>query len=160
VRAVASVDGRAYTDEIRTVDEVMRGLVRRDRTFAGIAAVFAAVAVLLACIGIYGVVGFRAARRTAEIGIRIALGAGRHEVVWMVMRDTAVVLAAGAAAGIPAAIGAAGALRSMLYGVEPSDPVSIAGAAAVLAGTGLAAGFLPAWRAARVAPVEALRIDG
>jgi predicted permease len=160
VRAVASVDARVFVDEIKTVDQVMHGLVRRDRTFAGIAAVFAAIAVLLACVGIYGVVAFRAGRRTAEIGIRIALGAGRRDVVWMVLRDTALVLAAGAAVGIPAAIAAAGALRGMLYGVEPADPLSVAGATAVLVGTGLTAGFLPARRAASIAPVEALRIDG
>jgi ABC-type antimicrobial peptide transport system permease subunit len=149
----------AFVDEVRTIDQVMDRLVRRDRTFAMITALFAAVAVLLACIGIYGVVAFRAARRTAEIGIRVALGATRGDVLWLIARDSAVLIAAGAVAGVPCAIAAAGGLRSMLFGVRPSDPFALGAAVVVLALTGLGASIVPARRAALVSPSEALRCD-
>jgi predicted permease len=159
VRAISSVEPRVFIDEIRTATEVVGRLARRDRTFASITGLFAAVAVFLACIGVYGIVAFRASRRTVEIGLRIALGARRRDVVWTMMRETLTLLAVGAAAGIPPALAAATALRTMLYGVQPSDAPTIVAAAATLVMIGAWAAFVPAHRASSIAPMDALRSE-
>jgi len=112
---------------------------------------------LLTSIGIYGVVAYQVTRRTGEIGIRMALGAQRTDVLWMVMRETLLVLAAGAAIGLPAAVAAARVLRSLLFALGPSDPATIIWATATLVGAGALAGFLPARRAASISPMDALR---
>jgi predicted permease len=159
VRAISSVEPRVFIDEIRTATEVVGRLARRDRTFAAITGLFAAVAVFLACIGVYGIVAFRASRRTVEIGVRIALGARRRDVVWTMMRETLTLLAVGAALGIPTALAAATALRTMLYGVQPSDAPTIVAAAATLVMIGAWAAFVPAHRASSIAPMNALRSE-
>jgi ABC-type antimicrobial peptide transport system permease subunit len=99
------------------------------------------------------------ARRTAEIGLRMALGAARGSVVGMVLRDTALLVAAGLAAGLAAAAGAMRLASSLLYGLSANDPPTLVGATAVMAAVALAAGFLPARRAADTSPMEALRHD-
>jgi len=125
--------------------------------FAFLASVFGLLALLLTSIGIYGVVAYQVTRRTGEIGIRMALGAQRTDVLWMVMRETLLVLAAGAAIGLPAAVAAARVLRSLLFALGPSDPATIIWATATLVGAGALAGFLPARRAASLTPMDALR---
>jgi ABC-type antimicrobial peptide transport system permease subunit len=118
---------------------------------------FGLLALVLTSIGIYGVVAYQVTRRTGEIGIRMALGAQRTDVLWMIVRETLWVLAAGAALGLPAAVAAAQVLRSLLFGLGPSDPPTIVLAAAALALAGTLAGFLPARRAASLSPMDALR---
>jgi ABC-type antimicrobial peptide transport system permease subunit len=112
---------------------------------------------LLTSIGIYGVVAYQITRRTGEVGIRMALGAQRRDVLWMFMRETLLVVAVGAAIGLPAGVAAAYALRSLLFGLEPSDPATIVWAIVTLAAAAALAGFLPARRAARLLPMDALR---
>ncbi len=118
---------------------------------------FAATALLLAAIGLYGVIAQSVAQRTREIGIRMALGASPRSVVLLVLSGGAAIVGLGLAAGIAGALGAGRFLSAVLYEVRPTDPVSLAGAAVLLAAVALAAHWLPARRAARVDPVEALR---
>jgi predicted permease len=154
---IQAMDPDISIDRVRTIDEVVHDLLRPDRMFAVLASVFGLLALLLTSIGIYGVVAYQVTRRTGEIGIRMALGAQRTDVLWMVMRETLVVLAAGAALGLPAAVASAHLLRSLLFGLAPSDPSAIALAATALTAAGALAGFLPARRAVSLSPMDALR---
>jgi ABC-type antimicrobial peptide transport system permease subunit len=120
-------------------------------------AIFAAMALVLAAIGVYGVISFAAGQRTKEIGLRVALGASPGSVVRLVVRQGLAIAAAGLAAGVAGALLATRFLKSMLYDVAPSDPLTFAGIVAVLAVTVLLASWIPARRAAGVQPMEALR---
>jgi ABC-type antimicrobial peptide transport system permease subunit len=112
---------------------------------------------LLAAIGIYGVMAYAVARRTAEIGLRIALGAAPAKITWMVLRDGLLLIGLGVTIGLPLSLAAGRISASLLHGIKPDDPPVFALAIAVLLGTGVLAAFLPARRAAAVAPIEALR---
>jgi len=156
-REIQAMDPDISVYNVQTINEVIDSLLQHDRMFAVLASVFGILALLLTAIGIYGVVAYQITRRTGEVGIRMALGAQRGNVLWMFMRETLLVLAAGAAIGLPAAIAVAHLLRSLLFGLEPSDPVTIIGAMVALLGAGALAGFLPARRAASLLPMDALR---
>jgi predicted permease len=156
-REIQAADQDISIDGVRTINEVIHALLQHDRMFAFLASAFGLLALLLTSIGIYGVVAYQVTRRTGEIGIRMALGAQRMDVLWMVMRETLLVLAAGTAIGLPAAVAAARVLRNLLFALGPSDPATIVWAAATLVGAGALAGFLPARRAASLSPMDALR---
>jgi ABC-type antimicrobial peptide transport system permease subunit len=158
-REIQSIDQDISVYDVRTINEVIDRLLQPDRMFAVLASVFGLLALLLTSIGIYGVVAYQITRRTGEVGIRLALGAQRRDVLWMFMRETLLVLAVGAAIGLPAAVAASYALRSLLFGLQPSDPLTIIWAMMTLVGAGSLAGFLPAWRATKVDPMVALRYE-
>jgi len=120
---------------------------------------FALLATLLAAIGLYGVLAYSVAQRTREIGVRMALGADAGNVQRLVLRQVGVMTLIGGTIGIAAALAIAHGAQSLLYELQGSDPVVIAGAAAVLAVVAFAAGFLPALRASRVDPMQALRYE-
>jgi putative ABC transport system permease protein len=120
---------------------------------------FAGTAILLAALGIYGVLMHAVAQRTREIGIRLALGARRSEVVRMVVQQAALLAFAGLILGLSLAFGASRLIRSLLFGVEPSDAVTYGAVALGLLGTALLASYLPARRASRIDPVRALRYE-
>ena len=120
---------------------------------------FGGLALLLACIGLYGVMSYAVVRRTREIGIRLAIGARPPSVMWMVLRDSVVLVLIGAALGIPAALGAGRYLRNQLFGVTPADPLAILAAIALMLAVTAAAGYMPARRASRIDPVRALRYE-
>ena len=130
-----------------------------DRLFARLATFFGVLAVLLVATGLYGTLAYKVARRTSEIGVRMALGARRLNVLWMVVRESLALCVAGALVGIPAAVAGVRLLRSMLYGIRPWDPLSFALALAGIAFVALAASFVPARRAASVDPMVALRSE-
>jgi predicted permease len=129
------------------------------RMFARLAGFFGGLAALLVATGLYGTLSYRTNRRTTEIGTRMALGAGRGRVLWIVMRESLFVTCLGAAAGLPLALLGAHVLSSMLYRLSPIDPFSFAFAIGCLALVGGVASFLPAWRAAKVDPMVALRFE-
>jgi predicted permease len=158
-REIQAIDGEALISEIRTLPQVIRDQLREDRMFATLASFFALLALALDAIGIYGIVAYRVAHRTAEIGVRMALGAQKRDVLWLIMRETLVLLAAGAAVGVPAGLAAARLIKSLLFALTPSDPLTIACATLALFAAGALAGFLPALRAASVEPALALRSD-
>jgi len=130
-----------------------------ERLLARLAIFFGMLAVILVATGLYGTLQYRVSRRTAEIGVRMALGARRGEVLWMVLRESLAESLAGVALGVPAAVTAAGLLRSMLFGLTPSDPVTLGGAAVVIAVVAVGASLIPARRAASVDPIVALRYE-
>ncbi|MFZ0594295.1 MAG: FtsX-like permease family protein, partial [Bryobacteraceae bacterium] len=150
VSPLIGVDFRAFE---ATIDE---GLLR-ERLMATLSGFFGGLAALIAAIGLYGVMSYLAARRTNEIGIRIALGADRRNILALIMRQAGALLAAGLSSGALLAIAAAGIVRSILFGLKPYDARTLALAAALLAAVTLAASYVPARRAARLDPMAALR---
>jgi predicted permease len=131
--------------------------ISQERTFAKLCACFGALALLMACVGLYGTMAYAVARRTGEIGIRMALGATRGRVVRMVLREVAVLSAFGLLIGVVAAYQTTTFLKSFLFGVKPNDPVAIGASVAILIACALIAGYLPAFRASRIDPMAALR---
>lgn len=142
---------------LETVNEQIGYSLRTERLVASLSAVFGGLATLLAAIGLYGVMAYSVTRRTREMGIRMALGATRANVVGIVMREAAVMLVAGLGVGVPLALVLADLIRSQLFGLDPRDPLTLLGAALVLTVAGGLAGFLPAFRASSVNPTTALR---
>ena len=141
----------------RTVEEQIDRMLRPERLVASLSLAFGLLATGLAAIGLYGVTAFAVARRTREIGIRIALGAERMAVIRMVLRDVAGMAGTGIAVGVASAFGLARYVESQLYGIAPRDTSTFVAAALVLGAVALASGWLPARRASRVDPVRALR---
>jgi predicted permease len=156
-RAVESVDRNVPLYEVRTQAERINESMRRERLFASLLSGFALLALALACLGIYGTLAYLVTRRTPEIGIRLALGAKPADVVSLVLRESTAPVMAGVVIGIAGSLAAGRLVESTLYGLRPRDPVTLLIAAAVLAGSALLAGWLPAHRASRIAPMEALR---
>jgi predicted permease len=130
-----------------------------ERLVATLSGFFSSLAVLLACIGLYGVMAYGVVRRTREIGIRMSLGAQRPKVLWMMFRETLVLVLAGIAVGIPAFLGVARLVRNRLFGVTPADAGTLTVATLILLGVALLAGYIPALRASRVDPMIALRYE-
>jgi len=144
---------------IKDVRELMDASVVQERLIAKLSSFFGLLAVVLAAIGLYGVMSYAVARRINEIGIRMALGAARSNVIGMILGEVAMVIAFGGVAGIGVAFAATRLLKSFLFGLTAMDPISFGGAAALLAVVGALAGYLPARRAARIDPMVALRYE-
>ncbi len=159
IRSAVAAAGAGQVEDIRTLDSVVEGTIGRERLVAALSTVFGALATLLAAIGLYGVLAYGVSRRTAELGIRMALGAQRRNVQWMVLRESLQMAAAGTGVGLAAAYAATRLVSSMLYGVKPTDGLIFAGSALVLAFVTALAGFLPARRASRIDPMVALRYE-
>jgi len=158
-RAIREVDRDLPVYEMRTLDEQRDMLLTTERVVACLAIVFGVCATVLAAIGLYGLMAFNVAQRTQEIGIRMALGARGGNVTWLVMKEIAGLVGAGVAIALPAAWILARFVKSQLYGVQPNDPLTIVAAMSVLLLTAALAGFIPAQRAARVDPIQALRYE-
>ena len=153
------LDKGVPVEKLKTEDEVVDQVLFLERTFAMLSSAFGGLALLLASIGLYGTIAYTVAQRTNEIGIRMALGADRLRIVRMVLREMLVVVSAGLAVGIPIAWFASQTLRSQLFGLSPHDGLSLTMAVAVIFAVAAVAGSIPARRAARVEPMEALRYE-
>lgn len=158
-QAVRSVDPNLPIGGITTVAEQLGNNLAQQRLIARLTAIFGALALGLACLGLYGVMSYTVARRTSELGIRLALGASRSTVLWLVLRQTLGVIGAGVAAGLLLSSLAGRTLTSLLFGLSPHDPETVFGAAAVLLLVSVGSGLRPAWRAAHVNPTESLRVE-
>jgi ABC-type antimicrobial peptide transport system permease subunit len=126
-------------------------------TSGAVIGIFGVLALVLASVGIYGTLAYSVARRTNEIGIRMAIGAQRRNVIWMVLRDSLVLISAGIILGLPLALGGTRWLSSFLFGVQRVDPLAIGSAVLLIFVMALLAGYLPARRAAKIDPMRALR---
>jgi len=157
VRAVAASVSPAISLDVSTFSDQVGRTLARPRLLASLSGFFGALALLLAVIGLYGTMSYSVERRRTEIGVRMALGAARAEVLRLVVREAGVLIAAGILAGTAIAVAGTRLLSSMLYGVTPTDVPTFLAAAAALAAVAIAASLIPAWRAAGVDPVEALR---
>ena len=156
-RVVKALGHRSLRPFFTTSSEWVDSALLQERFTAGLAAFAAALTSLLACMGVYGLLAYSVTARVREIGVRVALGAERGTVVWMIVRDGLAIAVPGVLVGAPCAWAAARLVRAQLYGIAPSDSRTLLIAAAISLATVLAASLLPALRASRVAPVEALR---
>jgi predicted permease len=158
-RAIADVDPNLPVDDPRTLVAQVASNFNSQRLAARLVGFFGGLALLLACVGLYGIVSQDVQRRRNEIGVRMALGAERKSVLWMILRDTLRLLLIGLAIGIPASVGAARLVSSQLYGFSPSAPGPFVLAAAGLSLVAIVTGLVPAHRASRVDPMVALRYE-
>jgi ABC-type antimicrobial peptide transport system permease subunit len=158
-RKVRSLAPSVAALEPRTLTELVSQRVTQERIIAQLSSFFGVLALLLAAVGLYGVLAYAVERRTSEIGIRMAIGAEPGLVVWLILRETLILLAVGAAAGAAAALALARVVAHSMYGVSTADPLTIAVSAATLAVVALAAASIPALRAARIDPIAALRVE-
>jgi predicted permease len=157
--AVAQAAPSLTATRVRTLDEQIRSDLLQERLIVQLASAFGALALLLAAVGLYGVMSYAVARRTAEFGIRMALGARRQEVLWMMIRESALIIVIGLGCGLPLMLAATRLVNSMLFGVSAADPLAISVATATLVVVALLAAALPALRASRVDPMVALRYE-
>ncbi len=141
------------TTQARRIDQT----ISQERTFAQLCTWFGMLALAMACVGLYGTMAYAVSRRTSEIGIRMALGAERRQIVWMVLRQVLALCVVGVVVGMVAVWETTSFLKSFLFGLQPNDPLALGGAAAILIGCAFAAGYAPAWRASRIDPMTALR---
>ena len=144
-------------NQVRTQDEQIAASLQRPRIFAHLTAGFGTLALVLACIGIYGIMAYSVSRRTNEIGIRMALGAEQGRVLRMVLSEASWIVVVGIGAGAAGALALGRLIASMLYGVEPSDSDTLTVSALLMLGVAFAASWIPARRAAAVDPIKALR---
>jgi predicted permease len=156
---IRNVDSNLPLLDVTTQTEQVKETLSNERLFATLSTFFAVLALLLACLGLYGVMSYATARRTNEIGIRMALGARAVDVTRMVMRETMIMVALGIMLGVGAAIATTRFVESMLFGLTPTDPVTIAVGAAIMLAVAAIAGYIPARRASAVDPMDALRHD-
>ena len=154
---VRDIDRDLPLMDVRTQRQQIDATISQQRVFASLTAAFGILALALACVGIYGIMAYAVSQRTNEIGIRLALGARRRQVRGMVLKEAGWLAAVGVTVGVAVALGLGQLLKSMLYGLQPTDPASLVGAAVLLLGVALLAGWVPAMRASRVEPMEALR---
>ena len=156
---VKQLDATMPVYELKTVEAQLDETLLTDRLIAMLSAGFGLLAMLLATIGLYGVMAFVVARRRKELGLRLALGADRALVLWLVMKEVLVLLAIGLAIGVPAALGLGRYVSSQLYGIDPNDPWIAVTTVILLALVSAAAGMIPAHRASRIDPILALRYE-
>jgi predicted permease len=158
-QVVHQADARIPVTELGSQSALIEQRLSPQILFARLCSGFAALALAIACVGLYGTMSYNIARRTGEVGIRMALGAQRRTVVWMVLRDVLILAGAGLALGVPIALGTARFVESLLYQVKPRDPGSLVVAGGVILGAALLAGYVPAYRASRIDPMTAVRYE-
>jgi ABC-type antimicrobial peptide transport system permease subunit len=158
-RAVTQIDPAVPLTQTRTIEEQVDTNIVEARLIAALAGFFGVLALVLACVGLYGVISYLVARRTREIGIRLALGAPRSRVLRLVLGDAAWLVGIGAVAGVGAALGLARLIGSLLYGINPHDTATIAASVAALLIVTALAVMVPVRRALAVQPSEALRYE-
>jgi predicted permease len=154
---VRRADSRVPLSEVKSQSAWIDQTINQEIVFARLCTAFAVLALAIACVGLYGTTSYRVARRTGEIGIRMALGARRGSVVWMVLREVLVLAAAGLAISVPSVLAASKLVESFLFGMKPNDPLALIGAGVTLLTAAILAGYLPARNASRIDPMIALR---
>ena len=160
VRQIVQATGpRVPVTNVKTQVAEIEQTINQEIVFARLCSAFAILALVIACVGLYGTMTYAVARRTNDIGIRVALGARRGTVVWMVLREACVLTALGLTISVPVALGISQLVESFLFNMKPNDPGAMMTAVAILVIAGLMAGYVPAWRASRISPMIAIRQD-
>jgi predicted permease len=158
-QTVRNVEASVPMYDMRTVEQQVENSLVTERLLAALSTVFGSLATLLAATGLYGVMAYMVARRTPEIGIRMALGAGRGSVMWLVMREVLMLAAIGLAIGLVSAWALTRLVAAQLFGIRPFDPLTMVLAAMGIASVAMLAGYIPAWRATAIDPMRALRFE-
>jgi predicted permease len=158
-KALREAEPKLPVDRVVTVATLAAGTLRQERLIARLTTVLGGLALALACLGLYGLMSYAVKQRTAELGIRFALGAPRPRVLWMVFRESLLLMAAGLVIGVPLIVAVSRLIGTLLFDVSPNDPWIVAAAMAVLLAVGATSSYLPAWRASRVDPLTALRTE-
>jgi len=158
-KAVAEVDRNLPLEDITTQKLVLKESIALERLFASLCVSLTLLAVLLSCIGLYGIMAYNVARRTNEIGIRKALGACPWDVAWPIMRGALILTVIGVAIGLPVALALVRVIQLVIYGIEPYDPLTMIGAVVIMVVVAALAAWIPAHRAAKIDPMEALRYE-
>lgn len=156
-RSAAAVDGELRIGKTQSLNKTVNDYLERERLLASLSSVFGVIALILVAIGVYGVIAYDVTRRMSEIGLRMALGAARAQVLGMVLTEATVIPLAGIVAGAPLAYAASRVAASILFGVLPGDISSLLGAAALILAMAILAALIPAFRATRIDPVSVLR---
>jgi ABC-type antimicrobial peptide transport system permease subunit len=156
---VHQADDRIPLTKVKTQAAEIDQTINQEIVFAKLCTAFAILALIIACVGLYGTMTYTVARRRAEIGIRMALGAQPIAVVWMVLREVLILAAVGLAISVPTALGTSKFVESFLFGMKPNDPSALILAMTTLLGAALLAGYVPARKASRIDPMIALRQD-
>lgn len=154
---VRQLDARVTLSDVRSQTSDIDNTIGQQITFAKLCSGFAVLALVIACVGLYGTVSYNVARRTSEIGIRMALGAPSNRVLWLVLREVFVIAVLGLAIGLPVALATSKLVALFLFQMKPNDPLSLTSAVAILLSASLMAGLVPARRASRIDPLSALR---
>jgi ABC-type antimicrobial peptide transport system permease subunit len=157
--ALAEIDPDLPLLHVRTIAEQVDLFMENERLISQLSTFFALLALALACIGLYGVMAYNVTRRTNEIGVRMALGAQNGSILWMVLRESLILLGIGVALGVPAALEATRLVQTQLFGLKSSDPATFVAAAMLIAAVVVLAAYGPARRAAKVDPMVALRYE-
>jgi ABC-type antimicrobial peptide transport system permease subunit len=158
-RTLAEIDPNLPIVKVETIRQRLDIFTGKETLISQLSIFFSLLALLLACIGLYGVMTYNVVRRTNEIGVRMALGAQSGGVLWLVLKESLTLLGVGIVLGVPAALAATRLLQSQLFGIRSSDPVTVLSAVLIVAGTTMVAGYFPARRATRVDPMVALRYE-
>lgn len=156
---VQAVGPTVPVTNVKTQAAEIEQTINQEIVFARLCSAFAFLALVIACVGLYGTMSYAVARRTNDIGIRVALGARRGTVVWMVLREACVLTALGLTISVPVALGTSQLVESFLFNMKPDDPGAMMTAVAILVIAALMAGYVPAWRASRISPMTAIRQD-
>jgi len=156
---IKNVDPQLPIGFVETLDRLVTSTAANQFALAKLSAVFGGLALLLACVGLYGVMSYTVAGRTREIGVRMALGARRGDVLQLVLREAMLLVAVGLAIGIPLSLASSGLLHSFLFGLKGTDPLSMMAVIFLLTAVSTIAGIIPARRAAKLEPMVALRYE-
>ena len=157
--SIAKINPNILVNSVSSLEEQVDDSIATQSLIAQLSAFFGLLAVFLACIGIYGLLSYSVARRTSELGIRLALGAQSHALLWLILRECMLLLVLGLAIGVPVALGSTHILKSLLYELNPLDPTAISIAIAAVSVMTIVAAWLPARRATKIDPVQALRTE-
>jgi predicted permease len=157
--SIAQINPNILVDSVSSLEEQVDRSIATQSLIARLSSFFGILAVFLACIGIYGLLSYSVARRTSELGIRLALGARSHMLLWMILRECIVLLVLGLALGVPVALTSTRILKSLLYELSPLDPTAISIAVAAVTVMTIVAAWLPARRATQIDPMRALRAE-